>query len=121
MTQRLIVLALLPSAERAESVISQLGEVGVLERTISLILKNEQDARAVIDDWGPLEGTNVANLDSRLSQIDVPSDRIDLYSRGVNAGEALLAVNAGTQWQDAVKETLESADGHDFYATSKSH
>jgi hypothetical protein len=103
-----IVLGLLPTAYDAESAVNNLTEQEVSQRNISVILKNEADARAIISDGGPLRGASVADLEARLTAIGVPAQEAGQFAQGVQSGQALLAISASGGAADAAKATLQS-------------
>jgi hypothetical protein len=102
-----VVLGLLPGGEQAEEAINSLTEQGFSERHISLVMRDEQTARAIIDDYGPLRGTDEATLQQRLSQLNVDSNHVSAFLEGIAQGKALLAVDATAADSAAIGQTFE--------------
>jgi hypothetical protein len=98
------IVGLLGGAGDAESAVNNLTEQGVGERSISVILASEADARAIIADGGPLRGVAAADLAARLSALGVNDGQA--YEQAIRTGAALIAVTAAGGLAASVRETL---------------
>lgn len=103
-----VVLGLLATGSDAESAVNNLTEEGVSERSISVVMANEADARAIADDAGPLKGATAGDLEERLTGLGLSAGDAGQLSQGVQGGEALLAITASDALQSAITETLTS-------------
>ena len=101
-----IVLGIVPSGSAAESAVDNLTEQDFSERNISVIMRNESDARAIAGDRGPLQGVTASDLPARLNSLGLT--QVDDYTAAVDEGQALIAVIAHGDDADAVKATLAS-------------
>lgn len=101
-----IVLGIVPSGSAAESAVDNLTEQDFSERNISVVMRNEPDARAVAGDAGPLKGVTASDLSARLTGLGLT--QVDTYTTAVDQGQALIAVAAHGEDADAVKATLAS-------------
>lgn len=106
--RRPIVLGLLPNPSDAEATVNNLVEQEVSQRSISVVTASAADARAIIDDAGPLVGATAATLTDRLTELSVPSADAEAYAEAVLAGQALIAVSVSPTTEQAVVDTLRS-------------
>lgn len=104
-----VIVGVVPNPSDAESAINNLTEQGVSQRSISLVTADETDARAVIDDGGPLKGTTVATLQARLQKAGMTPEETATYTTGMQSGGALLAVHVGSDEVDSVMQSLHDA------------
>lgn len=100
-----IVLGLLPSGSAAESAVDNLTEQDFSERSISVVMQNEEDGQAIAGDAGPLKGVTASNLIQYLTHLGATD--LEPYSQGLAAGGALIAVAARGSDSNAVRATLE--------------
>jgi hypothetical protein len=103
---RTVVLGLVPSPSDAESAVNNLTEQGVSERSISVITADPSDARAIIDDSGPLRGTTRETVTDHLAALGVTE--ADAYAAAIDGGQALLAISVSTEMQASAEDTLRS-------------
>lgn len=103
------IVGVVPSPGDAESAVNNLTEAGIHERAISLVTANQDDARAVIDDGGPLAGVTVRTLADHLTHLGLSSATAASYAGRVEEGNALLAVHAPPQGAQSVAQSLRDA------------
>lgn len=98
------IIGLLASPADAESTVNNLTEQGIGEHSISVVLANEGDARAIIPDGGPLRGATVQSLAARLSALGVAE--AEAYQQAVSGGSACVAVAASGGLASSAQQTL---------------
>ncbi|MCL4384237.1 general stress protein [Patescibacteria group bacterium] len=106
MLPRKIVIGILPTAASAETAVNNLTEEGFSEKDISLVMKNDQTARAILKDNGPLEGISTDNLESVLTKVGVEEAVVNQYQEALDNNKALLAVAAMPEMVSTIEETM---------------
>jgi hypothetical protein len=101
-----IVFGLLPDGSSAESAISSLVEEDFHERTISVVMKDESQARAIAADGGPLRGTDPTGIEAKITELGGTADEVLVLTSGIEQGQALLAVSTTPTASAAAAETL---------------
>ncbi|MGI8419212.1 MAG: hypothetical protein ACR2LN_01055 [Candidatus Levyibacteriota bacterium] len=100
-----IVLGVIASSS-AETAINNLTEADFDEKNISLVMKDEQSARKIIDAYGPLKDTSVSTLPQALQRLGMQKAQSDHIIQAVVAGKALIAIQTPQEAVDAAKEML---------------
>lgn len=106
---REVLVGIVSSPSDAESVVNNLTEQGFSQRTLSVVTANEDDARAIIGDGGPLRGATVDTLAGRLQSLGMSSADAEAYSGAARRGAAVLAIAVSPDTEEAAGETLRTA------------
>ncbi len=93
----------------AQAAIDNIIEAGFDEKNISLVMADDQQARMILDDGGPVKGTRMINLLRSLTQLKIVNG--EDYQKLLVKGNALLAIATPDESANAAKEMLS-----DYYA-----
>lgn len=110
-----IVMGILPDSSSAETAINNLIEAGYVERNISLVMQNEKKARSIINDFGPLKGSNAGVLDQNLERLGLSKGSRESYETSLHNGKALIAITVGDTSISATKEMLMDYNASQIY------
>lgn len=105
-----IILGIIPSLNNAESLINNLVEADYSEDNISLVSQDTETARKIIDDSGPLEGSDMDNISQYLSGFGLPQDEIDVYRQALASGKSLISLSCPPPSAGAAVEIFNDYD-----------
>jgi hypothetical protein len=103
---REVLLGLVAGGGDAESAVNNFVEEGFAEGSISVVMRSEAEARAIIADGGPLRGLTAANLAGMLAGLGLSSNEVAGYTGAVQQGRALIAISVDAPDAAAAVETL---------------
>jgi len=109
-----IIFGILPNTESLESLLNNFEEVDFDTHDISVVMKNNREARIYIDDYGPLMGADIKNLNNLLIQHGISSDDAIDYLESIEKHAVLLAISIDPVAQDVAVDMLKDYDVQDI-------
>lgn len=100
-----LVIGLLPNADRASLCLSNLAEADFEPNAISLVLKRPSDVATLANVSGPWNAIEVGTLVAKLTGSGLTASAATVYREGVLHGEVFIAINAG-EATEAAREML---------------
>lgn len=93
--------------ENANQLIDNLIEADFDERDMSIIMREEKEARMIHDDNGPLKGAAMDKLAEYLTRLNMDQTAIHNYISELKNDKVLVAVKVQNNTIKAVKESFE--------------
>ncbi len=87
-----MVIGIIPNASSTETLLNNLSEADFDLKTVSVIMSDPKQQKAIAKDAGPLKGTTAAGLSARLTQLGVSKADAQAYAAAVNNGGVLVAI-----------------------------
>ncbi len=102
-----MVIGILPSTSRVESLLNNLSEADFKLSDVSVITSDPNQRDVIASDAGPLKGTSAADLRNKLVKHGLNQSDANAYRDAVMKGGVFVAVASGKDSESATLEMLK--------------
>lgn len=99
-----MILAILPDASKAETLLNNLSEADFDINDVSVVMQDVATRDKIAKDAGPLKGAKPAQLSRGLIGADVPPALAQQCSDAVKSGKVLVIMKVDPQYEQAARE-----------------
>ena len=104
-----MILAILPDASKAESLLNNLSEADFDIRNASVIMQDIATRDKIAKDAGPLKGAKPAQLSDALKKAGASAASIQQATDAVQAGKVLVALKIDPKYEQSALEMFTDA------------
>lgn len=99
-----MILAILPDAMKAETLLNNLSEADFDLNDVSVIMQDATMRNKIAQDVGPLKGVGVAQLSTALRDAGASQEQVQHCLDAVGKGKALVAMKVNLKYEPAARE-----------------
>ncbi len=99
-----MILAILPDASKAESLLNNLSEADFDISKVSVVMQDVATRDKIAKDTGPLQGAKPARLAGALKKAGAPAEVTSRAADAVKSGKVLVAMNVDPKYEQAARE-----------------
>ena len=102
-----MILAILPDAMKAETLLNNLSEADFDLNDVSVIMQDANMRNKIAQDVGPLKGIEVAQLSTALHDAGASQEQVQRCLDAVGKGKALVAMKVNPKYEPAASEMFQ--------------
>ncbi len=99
-----MILAILPDASKAESLLNNLSEADFDLGNVSVVMQDAATRDKIAKDTGPLKGAKPAQLAGVLKKVGASAASTPRAVDAVKSGKVLVAMNVDPKYEQAARE-----------------
>ena len=102
-----MILAILPDAMKAETLLNNLSEADFDLNDVSVIMQDATMRNKIAQDAGPLKGIGVAQLSTALHDAGASQEQVQRCLDAIGKGKALVAMKVNPKYEPAAREMFQ--------------
>lgn len=101
-----MILAIVPDASRAESLLNSLSEADFDLKDVSVVMQDVKTRNTIAKDAGPLKGRQPADLASALQALGVSKENAQRCADAMSKGKVVVAMKVDPKYDSAARQTF---------------
>ena len=102
-----MILAILPDASKAESLLNNLSEADFDINDVSLVMQDVATRDKITKDTGPLKGMKPARVSDGLKKAGASAESAEHGAEAVKNGKVLAAMKVDPKYEQAAREMFK--------------